>query len=44
MPSIHTIQGGGRMLTITAAACENFKQILKENPGKSVRVVFEGFG
>jgi len=32
------------MLTITQTASENFKQILAENPGKSLRVVFEGFG
>ena len=32
------------MLTITETASENFKQILAENPGKSLRVVFEGFG
>lgn len=32
------------MLTMTETACENFKQILTENPGKTVRIVFEGFG
>lgn len=32
------------MLTMTETASENFKQILEENPGKSVRVIFEGFG
>lgn len=32
------------MLTITDTARDNFEQILKENPGKTVRVVFEGFG
>ncbi len=32
------------MLTMTEKACENFKQVLKKNPGKLIRVVFEGFG
>jgi len=36
--------GNHKMLTITETASDNFKQILKENPGKSVRIIFEGFG
>lgn len=32
------------MITMTETASENFKKILAENPGKSLRVVFEGFG
>ena len=32
------------MLTITETAREQFEQLLQENPGKFLRVVFEGFG
>ena len=32
------------MLTITDTARDQIKEVLKEHPGKIVRVVFEGFG
>ncbi len=32
------------MLTITDTAVAKFKELLLENPGKILRVVFEGFG
>lgn len=32
------------MLTITDAARDQFKEVMKEHGGKFLRVVFEGFG
>lgn len=32
------------MLIITDSARSQFKQIMKENPDKCLRVIFEGFG
>jgi Fe-S cluster assembly iron-binding protein IscA len=32
------------MLKITDAARDKFREMLTKNPGKTVRVVFEGFG
>lgn len=32
------------MLTITDAARDKFKEVMKEHDGKFLRVVFEGFG
>lgn len=32
------------MLTISETAREQFKEVMKEYPGKILRVVFEGFG
>jgi Fe-S cluster assembly iron-binding protein IscA len=32
------------MLKITDAARDKFKELLTQNPGKTLRVIFEGFG
>lgn len=32
------------MLNITDAARDQLKELMKEHPGKCLRVVFEGFG
>jgi Fe-S cluster assembly iron-binding protein IscA len=32
------------MINVTDAARDKIKEVLKENPGKYVRIVIEGFG
>jgi Fe-S cluster assembly iron-binding protein IscA len=32
------------MLNITDAARDKFKEMLVQNPGKTLRIIFEGFG